>query len=355
MEYTKNYHLPQWVRSDRIMMDDFNAAMAGIEQGLTQGKTERQTLAEQIRLAEAGTSAGAQTALRNGLFRLAYNRWHYLAPLETTPRQIGFFRQGFARDEKGPTGGMLQLDDRLWTTYSDGVLTSENICPSVKALTAISFDKGTDTCSFTFTPPYTGYLNAFYLSGNYDARSSSTSNTGAAKLRLYDDASGALLLERDVSFRIKAGTSGAGSYRMSVDSPVSGKKKYRVEVQITVLDVKCSYLMDASLTSPKCFDVKGRDQADTAFTYRFQLDEASQGGLVLVHYTATGSGGVTLGWQGETLSPYKIRTVTYRGQTVKEAEFRLNKAVPADSTATLIAHCEKDKEFSLYQWGGMLV
>ncbi len=35
MEYTKNYHLPQWKEDDRIMMRDFNDAMAGIEDGLT--------------------------------------------------------------------------------------------------------------------------------------------------------------------------------------------------------------------------------------------------------------------------------------------------------------------------------
>ena len=33
MDYTQNYHLPQWEKADRIMMDDFNAAMAGIETG----------------------------------------------------------------------------------------------------------------------------------------------------------------------------------------------------------------------------------------------------------------------------------------------------------------------------------
>ena len=36
MDYTANHHLPQWEKSDRIMMDDFNAAMADIEAGLNQ-------------------------------------------------------------------------------------------------------------------------------------------------------------------------------------------------------------------------------------------------------------------------------------------------------------------------------
>ena len=35
MNYTTNYHLPQWVESDRILMGDFNDAMEEIEEGLT--------------------------------------------------------------------------------------------------------------------------------------------------------------------------------------------------------------------------------------------------------------------------------------------------------------------------------
>lgn len=35
MNYTQNYHLPQWVKEDRIMMEDFNAAMASMESGMT--------------------------------------------------------------------------------------------------------------------------------------------------------------------------------------------------------------------------------------------------------------------------------------------------------------------------------
>ena len=38
MDYTTNYHLPQWVESDRIMMEDFNAMCAAIENGITAAK-----------------------------------------------------------------------------------------------------------------------------------------------------------------------------------------------------------------------------------------------------------------------------------------------------------------------------
>ena len=58
MNYTKNYHLPQWVKSDRLMMDDFNAAMADIESGLTQNA---QTAAA-ANSKTAGDAASATTA-----------------------------------------------------------------------------------------------------------------------------------------------------------------------------------------------------------------------------------------------------------------------------------------------------
>lgn len=35
MNYTENYQLPQWAKSDRILMDDFNLAMTIIEHGLS--------------------------------------------------------------------------------------------------------------------------------------------------------------------------------------------------------------------------------------------------------------------------------------------------------------------------------
>ena len=57
MNYTNNYHLPQWERSDRLLMDDFNSAMANIESGF--GRLE--------------SSSEERSFLR--LCRMAYN--HY--------------------------------------------------------------------------------------------------------------------------------------------------------------------------------------------------------------------------------------------------------------------------------------
>lgn len=36
MNYTENYHLPQWEETDRIMRTDFNEAMANIDGGIAE-------------------------------------------------------------------------------------------------------------------------------------------------------------------------------------------------------------------------------------------------------------------------------------------------------------------------------
>ena len=38
MNYTENYHLPQWEETDRIMRTDFNQMCADIESGIAEAK-----------------------------------------------------------------------------------------------------------------------------------------------------------------------------------------------------------------------------------------------------------------------------------------------------------------------------
>ena len=51
MNYTKNYHLPQWEEDDRVLRSDFNNAMAALEDGLqanAQGVREAKTEAAKL-------------------------------------------------------------------------------------------------------------------------------------------------------------------------------------------------------------------------------------------------------------------------------------------------------------------
>ena len=59
MNYTKNYRLPQWVKSDRIMMDDFNAAMASMESGMTRAEGKADTAISTANAAKQTANAAA--------------------------------------------------------------------------------------------------------------------------------------------------------------------------------------------------------------------------------------------------------------------------------------------------------
>lgn len=61
MNYTKNYHLPQWDETDRIMRTDFNQMCADMENGLL--KTARDA-AEAVSGASTGAASAAEAARR---------------------------------------------------------------------------------------------------------------------------------------------------------------------------------------------------------------------------------------------------------------------------------------------------
>ena len=62
MDYTKNYHLPQWVKEDRIMMEDFNQMCADMEAGLLDVRARAEEGDAAVRSAAASASASAASA-----------------------------------------------------------------------------------------------------------------------------------------------------------------------------------------------------------------------------------------------------------------------------------------------------
>ena len=57
MNYTTNYHLPQWAESDRIMMEDFNDAMSDIDQGIKTAQDTADTAESKADAAQAAAEA----------------------------------------------------------------------------------------------------------------------------------------------------------------------------------------------------------------------------------------------------------------------------------------------------------
>ena len=62
MNYTTNYHLPQWVETDRIQMEDFNDAMAAMDRGMAEAKVAAEAAREAAGTAQAAAEIAQSSA-----------------------------------------------------------------------------------------------------------------------------------------------------------------------------------------------------------------------------------------------------------------------------------------------------
>ena len=336
MYYTENYHLPQWEETDRIMRTDFNAAMASLEGGLTE-----------CRDAAAAGSVQASSALYAGLFRLAYNHWHAAAALESFPAQAGVFRQGFAEGEGGKAPNMIQMEDQMWMTNAEELMNMTHLRPTISS-SEISSAKGKDNMDIYFTPPYGGRLNAFVLDISFN--SSGGSNTGLCTISLYKGKE----LVGSVPGDMRLTGNGGTVSKMPVDFLLHPQQRYRLHIQMTKLDFTATIKVNKAVD---CLQVTGYQIPGTTINCPISAEEDGQGGLFLLHYDSYGEGAdITLTWDGETLTPLTVRgIIDKQGRQIKEAEFRLARRIPASSSARLAVQCHSGGDFSLYDWGAVLL
>lgn len=62
MNYTENYHLPQWEETDRIMRTDFNQMCADIDQGIREAQSAADTAQANAGTAQAAAGNAQATA-----------------------------------------------------------------------------------------------------------------------------------------------------------------------------------------------------------------------------------------------------------------------------------------------------
>lgn len=333
MNYTENYHLPQWEETDRIMRTDFNAAMASLEGGLTE-----------CRDAAAAGSVQASSALYAGLFRLAYNHWHAAAALESFPAQAGVFRQGFARGEGGSAPGAIQMDDCVWLVNGSEALAIKHITPTLNKGDKISTTQGSSgSTNAYFTPPYGGRLTGITVrihctefSGNVIMPCSFEIQ---AKKRVLGQGSGELNLTQN----------GYSTMTLPVDMPLHAGERH-------TLTMRVSNMRFTGTIEIFGLEVTGYQTPSAYATHTLQSENSSLSGLALVHYETCGTGStLSLQWDGETLAPQKTRSFIQSGRTVQEAEFRLNRPVSAASSLRLSITCGSGGDIALYDWGAILI
>ena len=368
MDYTKNYHLPQWVKSDRIMMDDFNRMCADLENGLTGNRAEfRQKdselsgrieqVAGDARAQLQAADPASQASLKTGLLRLAYNHCHLLAAVEKQPPQSGcFFQQLKGSPTSSAINGLLMRSDALWIARGTASYTTEQIRSQIKLVSEMTVVKGNAAANtpmvVRFTPPGPVCIREFPFTNAFNDISSRMTTLHIA---LYNENTGEYEAEIDYPLDLGPHSGRTAFSILRVPLCFSGGFTYRIEISTS--DCHYSGTGNYNPTRDPMIAKFTADSltADTTGTISRTIPcgEARTDGIVLVHYRMIGTGGtLSLNWDGAVLTPVRTRELTnIDGKAVAEMEFRRNASVPATTSLQLNARCNPGGEIVLYGWG----
>lgn len=362
MNYTKNYHLPQWEKADRIMMDDFNTAMAGIETGLTEaGEQSRDTASqlEEVRQEAAGRAdadrEAAGAALFRGLCHLARNHYRALDLETELPWQVGVFRQKM-EGKKLPAGasGLRLLGRQAWVMGSAGTVTEEALRETMTEEQRMRIVAGDlSACKpllLTFTAPGPGILRRVYLHSSYNSARGGLQ----IRYRLICLDTGEVVEQREISLSL-AYTSGTMGIYLEFSNCFHTGCRYRIEAESLTAECNCT---PAYTDSSQSVTVEALPSVGPgSLTYTLRDQEENRGGIALVRYQSCGAGGsFSLRWGGKTLRPSAARTITGPGgEILQEVEFQHRGTLPASSTLTLTAAAKTGGEMGIFEWGAVLV
>lgn len=329
MEYTNYYRLPQWAESDRIMMTDFNAAMAALESGLLEG--------------------------RERSFRQAYNHYCLTEAAGGQVRQKGLFRQEMQGDAL-PEGaaGMVAQGDFCWVSAGQAATTAAMVRESVVVVRGMLLTKGDLAGCWPMVITFSVQdgpcrMNQLNLTGSFN---SNEGCKGLMRLVLKNQTTGETEVDKigSLTADVSGQTSGTGVHFIHPDLYLRGGCSYQLEVTPVEdgynVNFGYSYLVTQALSV-----------ASGSVTRDLQEEEGSRGGVALVRYRTHGQGGtLALDWDGETLSPKAVRSFTGPdGLPTQEAEFRKDGPVPASSTLTLRLAATPVGGLSLFDWGAVLI
>ena len=153
MNYTTNYHLPQWVETDRIMMEDFNDAMSGIDGGINEAKEAAEAAqdtadAAQTAAATAQTTAAAAQTTANAAYSPSnkpYVTGSYVGTGSSVTITLGF-KPSFLIIS-GMISSTLYADVEDWANFfalCNGTVLSKRVTFTATGFTAKAQGPGAD-------------------------------------------------------------------------------------------------------------------------------------------------------------------------------------------------------------------
>lgn len=356
MNYTKNYHLPQWIKSDRIMMDDFNEMCRNIENGLSERNQTVDNLSGQITnvsntLSQQISGKAAESATFERFCRAAYNHYHLAALCDPFPRQMGVFHQSFEPDDV-TVPGMTRRDNCCYMGKGTKNVTVKEFYDTmiVESNMAVNNNPAVTPLSVRFTTTMPGVLKKLRLTGRYFCHQQ-VAEGGLCRVTLHNLSTNKTEVNYTFSLNMGVGFDGRGPRTVAMNVPFHTGYDYRLKIE----PLSSNYTLSYVPMFDNEFQVELLDLPSASIT-RVVPCEPCGGGIVLVRFLPYGQGGtITLSWNNANVPAHATRTITdEQGRTFQEVEFRKNWAVPANSTLRLDLRCSNG-EIALYSWGAAFI
>ena len=340
MNYTENYHLPQWEETDRVMRTDFNDAMLHIEEGLT--------------VRREGESALRGEAW-NRLCRTAYNHYCAVSRIEPFPRQLGVFYQNTGTNTSG-ISGTIGIDGAVFAGKGRLQVTASNFADYVEQVTPLKMVKNKlSACTpleLHVRLPAAVKLMRFVIGGTY---SNNAGGSDPCRVCVINQDTGETEWENEKVLGITS--SGGTTFRLDIDLNVflHAETDYTILIRplAAIYDGSFDYLNAPSYTILSCYRNNGVMTASRTMTE----PEGSTGGMMILRCQSGGTGGtLEAAWDKEPLEPSVTRTILDdRGREMQEIIFLRDKPVPPETVLEMKFTCNEGGDFFLYDWGAVLL
>lgn len=358
MDYTKNHHLPQWVKSDRIMMDDFNAAFANIDKGLSDRSQAVDNLSGQITsvsntLSQQITDRALESATFNRFCLAAYNHYHLAKLSDPFPRQMGVFHQSFT-PENVTVPGMTRRGDCCYMGVGSKTVSKKQFFEGliVESELNVTRNGAITPLSIRFTPTMPGLLHNLRIEGRCSTQYNNAQN-GPSLATLTNLTTGQVEASFPMTLGLPNAMAQTGSKTLTLNVPFHAGYSYRLKIVPQTNDYDFHYL----LFYDDQFSVDLLNLPSAEITWNLRDNDPCNGGIVLVQFIPYAQGGtLSLLWNNGSVPVYRTRRFTDEaGRAIQETEFRKQGTVPASNTLKLRLNCNTNGEIALYGWGGALI
>ena len=345
MNYTENYHLPQWDEGDRILRKDFNQMCADLEEGLT-GNRETAAGANQAAAEQAESRAFDRVC------RLAYNHYCFAQAAKPFPRQVGVFHQDTSVSMEG-LENMSKYDGYAQMNYGSAP-AAEDFFNSLEKPTPMDTSLPPYNLAMTirFNAPTNGTIKTmtihFIRKEDYPQ-----AVTFPFTLTCKDLTTGKTTKEVNISAILPTNYT---EWDIKFTAGVEFHQSHRYEIQIRADNAGLA-LVTGTLTD-KDFSVDFTSTGpEASAVHVFREPEENLGFVAVVTCEMTGSTSEPkLLFDGEEIPCWWIRDVgNGSGKTIHEAVFRKNQPVKDGDRMALALSCQLGGDIILYSWGATLL